>query len=671
MKYILLNKDGYIEGISFSDIKPTYATTKIPPKVFFGMINKFNYERDEWEQELKEIPEYDEFSYNISLGYDGWEKEQKGKYKERSYLNSSYKYFIYKISILCQDLIDSDEEKERDASIKEITVLIPCYNKSLFIMETIDSVLKQTVLPKKIEILLMDEKSIAMKDDILKKSDLISVEICEKKDIVESRNYLVDKCKTKDFIFLDADDLLYENFIEECSKIDCYFVFPPSSIKNNDYYSKPFKFTKSLCYNALIGNMTGIINKDKFIEIGKLDPVFNKIHEDYDLRLRAIMSNYAVGFPETTSYYMRRDDNKDYKKSSILFSVRNLSENFNIIKKHSKYLLDTMNRIEYGKSNIAKVLIKYFNALINRDFSDKQYEILYQYFNMIENSGSSIDFSKAIETNKLYKNISWISNDLPEIISSVPYNLFKEIEIKHETNNAVSSKEDITICLYANNYSEKTIDSIESIIKNEFKNIIILSNNNIDLIKEKYPFITIIENNSSNIREASKIMAKQSKTDWMLFTDTTTLFIDTSDWIDEITANTYDVLFLKGSEKTLITFKQYFEKNNSCIIHKDLFNKTNGFSNDYDFTLDCYKNGKCDFTVYPLINAFIPSRTEFILNLKFYETLKKHKDIIDDIIKIYKKYPSSTRKNANIFMKNVFKEFDDTYDFLNKILLED
>lgn len=670
MKYILLNKDGYIEGISFSDIKPTYATTKIPPKVFFGMINKFNYERDEWEQELKEIPEYDEFSCYPKLDYEGWKICRKNIYNNKLEVNF---FIISTLSTLCQDLVDSYEGKIRDNSEKEITVLIPCYNKSLFIMKTIDSVLKQTVLPKKIEILLMDEKSIAMKDEILKKSDLISVEVCERKDIVESRNYLVDKCETKDFIFLDADDLLYENFIEECSKIDCYFVFPPSSIKESDNYSKPTKYTKSFIYNALDGNMTGIINKDKFIEIGKLDPDFNKIHEDNDLRLRAIQSNYAVGFPETTSYYIRRDDTEDYKKSSVLFNVRYL-ENFNIIKKHSKYLLDTMNRIEYGKSNIAKVLIKYFNALINRDFSDKQYEILCQYFNMIdmiEISGSSIDFSKAIETNKLYKNISWISNDLPEIISSVPYNLFKEIEIKHESNNAVSSKEDITICLYANNYSEKTIDSIESIIKNEFKNIIILSNNNIDLIKEKYPFITIIENHSDDIREASKIMAKQSKTDWMLFTDTTTLFIDTSDWIDEITANTYDVLFLKGSEKTLITFKQYFEKNNSCIIHKDLFNKTNGFSNDYDFTLDCYKNGKCDFTVYPLINAFIPSRTEFILNLKFYETLKKHKDIIDDIIKIYKKYPSSTRKNANIFMKNVFKEFDDTYDFLNKILLED
>ena len=70
-------------------------------------------------------------------------------------------------------------------------------------------------------------------------------------------------------------------------------------------------------------------------------------------------------------------------------------------------------------------------------------------------------------------------------------------------------------------------------------------------------------------------------------------------------------------------------------------------------------------------NAYIPDNSEFTLNLSFYKTLKKHKDILKNIIKVYKKYPSNTRNNAVKFMKNMFKNFDPTYEFLNKILLED
>lgn len=677
MKYILLNKEGYIEGIANSDIKPTYATEKMPPKVFPGMCNKFNYEKNEWEQIVGEIPEYDEFNYDVSFTYDGWEKkEKKIKHEERK-TNNNYErnILLYKIHLFCKDLVDSYEGKIRDNSEKEITVLIPCYNKSSFIIETIDSVLKQTILPKKIEILLMDEKSIAMKDEILKKSDLISVEVCERKDIIESRNYLVDKCETKDFIFLDADDLLYDNFIEECSKIDCYFIFPPPSTKNKNLYSRPFHYTKSFIYNSIVGNLAGLMNKEKFIEIGKLDPIFNKINEDHELKLRAIQSNYAVGFPETTSYYMRRDEDEKYLSTSTLFAKRKASENFNILRKHSDFLLSNINKTSLKGTTTAQILKKYFNALDTLDYTEEEYEMLYYYFYVIEKSSYFLDFNEEIGINKekkIYSNISWISSDISEIISKLPYKLFKEIEIKHETNNVVTSKEDMTICLYANKHPQRTIDSIESMLLNDFKDIIVFisDENIISIIKEKYPFITIIEDSSLDIREASKIMAKQTKKDWLLLTDSSVVFVDAEEWIDEITINPYDVLFLKGCDETLITFKQYFKKNNSCIIHRSLFDKTNGFSNDYDFTLDCYKNGKCDFTVYPLINALIPNNPEFTLKLSFYETLKKHKDILEDIIKIYKKYPSNTRNNAVKFMKNMFKNFDPTYEFLNKILLE-
>ena len=38
-------------------------------------------------------------------------------------------------------------------------------------------------------------------------------------------------------------------------------------------------------------------------------------------------------------------------------------------------------------------------------------------------------------------------------------------------------------------------------------------------------------------------------------------------------------------------------------------------------------------------NAYTPDSSEFTLNLSFYKTLKKHKDILEDIIKIFKQNP--------------------------------
>lgn len=51
-------------------------------------------------------------------------------------------------------------------SPEDVTVLIPCCKKARWVMETVRSVLDQTVFPSSVVVLLMDEESQALQGDL-------------------------------------------------------------------------------------------------------------------------------------------------------------------------------------------------------------------------------------------------------------------------------------------------------------------------------------------------------------------------------------------------------------------------------------------------------------------------------------------------------------------------
>jgi len=102
----------------------------------------------------------------------------------------------------------------------KISVLIPIFNGEKFIVETIDSVLNQTVKP--FEIIVYDDGSTDNSVDvILKHPTKFPIRIIKgmkNRGIGFVRKKLVEESKGKYVCFISADDIMMPNYIEEMLK---------------------------------------------------------------------------------------------------------------------------------------------------------------------------------------------------------------------------------------------------------------------------------------------------------------------------------------------------------------------------------------------------------------------------------------------------------------------
>ena len=188
----------------------------------------------------------------------------------------------------------------------KISVIIPTYNRILFLNRSIDSVLAQTLQPY--EIIIVDDGSSDGTSEMIKKNYPNLKLICqENKGVSAARNIGV-KASSGDWVcFLDSDDEWKKNKLSE-QKIalekNVTYSFCHSNeewIKNGKkinqkkkhkkYGGNIFKHCLDMCR---VSPSSVMINKNVFKDIG----LFNEdliICEDYELWLR-IFSHYKVLF---------------------------------------------------------------------------------------------------------------------------------------------------------------------------------------------------------------------------------------------------------------------------------------------------------------------------------------------------------------------------------------
>jgi len=96
-----------------------------------------------------------------------------------------------------------------------VSIIIPCYNASSYIKETINSVLTQTF--QNFEILVINDGSTDDSSHIIKsiKDDRIHLIEQENQGVSFSRNKGIAMAKGEYVVFLDADDLLHQSFLEK------------------------------------------------------------------------------------------------------------------------------------------------------------------------------------------------------------------------------------------------------------------------------------------------------------------------------------------------------------------------------------------------------------------------------------------------------------------------
>ena len=95
-----------------------------------------------------------------------------------------------------------------------VSIIIPCYNASSYIKETVDSVLTQTF--QNFEIIIINDGSRDNSSNIIKtiKDDRIHLVEQENQGVSSSRNNGIYLAKGEFITFLDADDLMHPKFLE-------------------------------------------------------------------------------------------------------------------------------------------------------------------------------------------------------------------------------------------------------------------------------------------------------------------------------------------------------------------------------------------------------------------------------------------------------------------------
>lgn len=122
-----------------------------------------------------------------------------------------------------------------------ISIVIPVYNAEKYIEETLDTIRNQTIT--NYEIIIINDGSTDKSMEIINnyiKNNKIDIKVFEKENGGQSsaRNYALSHISGKYLIFMDADDLLLENYLEvlytNTLKYDADVVFSGFELFNED-----------------------------------------------------------------------------------------------------------------------------------------------------------------------------------------------------------------------------------------------------------------------------------------------------------------------------------------------------------------------------------------------------------------------------------------------------
>lgn len=226
---------------------------------------------------------------------------------------------------------------------ESISILIPCYNKAQYIEECILSCVNQTMKPTQIVVLLMDDKSIAMKNYLESLDSTVECIPHERVNASEARTILVNEyCLNDWFIFLDGDDYLKNNFIEECYKTEGSLIFPRIQYVSEDgEIDKDVFLTPSEKMGhpsgCLKNNLTVLMHKDVFESVG-LDKNLAKGGEDFDFFVRLLQNNYyKISLAKDTCYYYRQT-------MGLTHSHEFFESHLNAVNKNLEYLHTEFNK---------------------------------------------------------------------------------------------------------------------------------------------------------------------------------------------------------------------------------------------------------------------------------------------------------------------------------------
>jgi len=207
------------------------------------------------------------------------------------------------------------------AGVPKVSIVIPCYNSGLFLLDAIGSSASQSY--RSFEIIVVNDGS----DDSLTLQFLkqltnsgINVIHSANQGVSAARNLGIQKAAGEFILPLDADDRLSDNFLEKTVPVlednpDVGVAFGTVQLfgESAGIWQQPdFSVKRLLLDNMVV--VSALFKKDDFTEIGGYR--LNMVHgwEDWDFWLSmAELGRRFVKVPEGVFYYRIRAESRDSK----------------------------------------------------------------------------------------------------------------------------------------------------------------------------------------------------------------------------------------------------------------------------------------------------------------------------------------------------------------------
>ena len=229
-----------------------------------------------------------------------------------------------------------------ESTVQAVTVVIPCYNDGAFIMDALNSILRQTVLPERI--IIIDDGSGAETISVLKsiKNSIVEVFYQSNQGVCTARNNGIEKATSSYILTLDADDIFEPTFIEKAKHIldsdmkvgvvCCHYKEFGNRSKNKDIIKPKGKIIQDFLVKNN-GVASALFRKKCWEEVKGYDVSFDKGYEDWDFWLSVLSQGWEMRIIQEPLFNYRK---KIQSRDTMALAQFDKELKMKIFKKHKK-----------------------------------------------------------------------------------------------------------------------------------------------------------------------------------------------------------------------------------------------------------------------------------------------------------------------------------------------
>lgn len=272
----------------------------------------------------------------------------------------------------------------------KVSIIVPVYNVEKYLRKCLDSIVNQTY--KDIEIILIDDGSTDNSGKICDEYALNDNKICvihsSNNGVSYARNYGINKAKGKYILFIDGDDFIDENYVQELITLTKKEDYDLVICNEYDY----FTISNYISPREILLPLTGIFKYDYYRLKNIIEPPYLKLYK------MEIINNFDIRFKENISYCEDQIFNMEYFRYVNKYAFVNKPLYYHIHEKNNS-LGKIKNKINM-EATIKKIKIE-IDFLTDMNIDNKDKLLGEHIFNFILNFS---DLKDEKSTYKNYKN---------------------------------------------------------------------------------------------------------------------------------------------------------------------------------------------------------------------------------------------------------------------------